>query len=276
MVLRITTNHVPRTLVYGYELTSRERESAGITADDAGEDTEHTEYVRYRGSVIPVNDFSADWGMTRGTGLPSVFAGWDGYLSDTYFSGLVIRYVRDESGNMDTDSVIIGRFAELDDDNRGTCVFCGKLVWRREEDGIYTRNVVSWTDTGDVSACPDSPSGTHNPHGNSRYVAVWHGGVNYSHGSADDAEWFGSVREAADAMRDRRTMGHHYPQTFRYVFRPADSALTPNAHDDNSGYTDLFRVDRNTTAADIRHAIYGGCPDYRIEFGERGGIVVNR
>lgn len=49
-------------------------------------------FVRYEGTTYPLNDFSADWGITRGTGLPEEFTGWDGYLSDSFFSGVVIRY----------------------------------------------------------------------------------------------------------------------------------------------------------------------------------------
>lgn len=116
MSIKITTNHVPRFPVYGYELTTRERHALGLppVPDESDESDAFAEFVRYRGNVIPINDFSADWGITRGTGLPSPFAGWDGYLSDTYFSGLVIRYVRD-GDRIDTDRVVIGRFFASDD-----------------------------------------------------------------------------------------------------------------------------------------------------------------
>lgn len=132
MTIHIVTNHVPRFPVYGYELSARERESLGLPAlnecpsgtdrcsggagcpDSDDSNDPYTEYVRYRGSVIPVNDFSADWGIMRGTGLPSAFHGWDGYLSDSFSTGLVIRYVRD-GDRTDTDRVVIGRFHVTED-----------------------------------------------------------------------------------------------------------------------------------------------------------------
>lgn len=132
MPYKIITNHVPRFPVYGRELSPRERQEVGAPEtfgcptdtdgcsggkgcpDSGGPDDPTAEYVRYRGSVIPLSDFSADWGMTRGTGLPDAFRGWDGYLSDSYSSGLVIRYVR-EGDHVDTDRVIVGRFHVTDD-----------------------------------------------------------------------------------------------------------------------------------------------------------------
>jgi hypothetical protein len=57
---------------------------------EAGEDSRT--FVRYAGEIYLLNDFSVDWGITRGAGLPSDFEGWHGYLSDSFFSGVVIRY----------------------------------------------------------------------------------------------------------------------------------------------------------------------------------------
>ena len=106
-----------------------------------------------------------------------------------------------------------------------------------------------------------------------RYVGMWNGGVNYAASQITDAETFGSIREAADAIRDRRDLGHHYPQTFRYVFRPASSDLTPCAHDDSSGGIDLYRVDGLHPDYSVRDVLSEGMPDVRLTIGPRGGIV---
>lgn len=268
MGIRIFTNNARREIVDAYSLPADVRSEFDYLDWEAIENgNDSASFVCYRGTWFDLGDVPAVDAVSFPEGHP--FRNWHGYVSDTFFSGTVFRYVNDDG----EDSVIVGRYFAGDDIY--TCVFCDARIWRREDDGIFTREVTNWSDVGDVSACPDAPAGTHTPHGNARFVAVWHGGINYSHGDADDAEWFGSIREASDAMKDRRNMGHNYSQTFRFVFRPTESALTPNAHDDNSGYMDLYRVDRNTTGADIRNAVYGGCPDYRIEFGPRGGIVVN-
>ncbi|MFC3504490.1 hypothetical protein ACFOOK_26460 [Micromonospora krabiensis] len=50
------------------------------------------DYVRYNGSLYPLSDFNADWGITRRVGLPEWMQGWHAYLSDSFSSGLVLRY----------------------------------------------------------------------------------------------------------------------------------------------------------------------------------------
>lgn len=108
------------------------------------------------------------------------------------------------------------------------------------------------------------------------WVALWHGGASYSAPYADDAETFGSIREAADAMRDRRDRGHWQSQTFRYVFRDTARDLTPCAHDDNSGSMTLFGP-FDSLPDDFRQYLEtDGYPDRMIEFGPRGGIRIER
>lgn len=128
-MFNFVTNGHARPIVYAYELTPREIASAGMTPDEVRQESENgTAYVRYRGNVIPVNDFSASWGMSRESGLPSEFAGWHGYLSDSYFSGLVIRFP-DES---DTDFVVIGRFWACDcSEDYGPCATHSEEIAQR-------------------------------------------------------------------------------------------------------------------------------------------------
>jgi hypothetical protein len=104
--MRVITNNASRLIVDAYELTPAERKDHDYLDWDAierGDDS--ASFVRYRGHTYLLNDFSADWGISRGTGLPSELSGWDGYLSDSFFSGIVIRYVPD-----DHDRVIMGTF----------------------------------------------------------------------------------------------------------------------------------------------------------------------
>lgn len=106
MAITIITNNVPRDILDASELTPAERAQHDYLdwqALERGEDS--ASFVRYRGYCYYLGDFSADWGITRGTGLPAEFAGWHGYLSDSFYSGVVIRYADSQC-----ESVIMGRF----------------------------------------------------------------------------------------------------------------------------------------------------------------------
>ena len=92
--MRILTNHHPRDIVDAYELTPAEREQFDYLdwpAIDDGRDS--ASFFRYRGDLHDIGEFSADYGITRGAGLPDSLSRWDGYRSDSFFSALVIRYV---------------------------------------------------------------------------------------------------------------------------------------------------------------------------------------
>lgn len=104
---RVFIRNVEETdLVEWWDLSQDEQIEAGLLDPDTwmhtfSGDHEVGQYVRYRGEVIPVNDFSADWGITRGTGLPSWMNGWSGYASDSFFSGMLIRFNNDDSWEPD-------------------------------------------------------------------------------------------------------------------------------------------------------------------------------
>lgn len=87
--LTIITNHVPRDIVDGWELTPQEREEFDYLDWDAierGEDS--ASFVRYKGELYDLGD------LERPTS--DIFPGWDAYLSDTFFSGVLFRYVEDD------------------------------------------------------------------------------------------------------------------------------------------------------------------------------------
>lgn len=97
--LRVITNNVPRLLIDSYELSARERENFDYidwNGVDAG--TASATFFRYRGELYDLGEFQT-W---RGPEF-SPMAKWDGYLSDSFFSAIVVRFVRD-----DDDRVIVG------------------------------------------------------------------------------------------------------------------------------------------------------------------------
>jgi len=87
----IKTNNVPRDVIDAWELTADERERFDYldwAAIERGED--RASFFRYRGELHDLGEFMV-WdnpaSPTRGP--------WDGFRSDSFFSGLVVRYVDD-------------------------------------------------------------------------------------------------------------------------------------------------------------------------------------
>lgn len=90
--MTIRTNHVPRDIVEAWELTEKEREDFDYldwAKIEAGEDS--ASFFRYKGHTYDLSEFER-WdnpmSPTRGS--------WDGYRSDSYFSGVAVRYVGEE------------------------------------------------------------------------------------------------------------------------------------------------------------------------------------
>lgn len=103
--MRVTTNNVPRDVVEAYELTPTERAEFDYldwAAIERGEDS--ASFFRYRGNVYDLGEFSSSWGLSRESGMPADLASWHGYISDSYFSGIVVRYTDDH------ERVIVGTF----------------------------------------------------------------------------------------------------------------------------------------------------------------------
>lgn len=118
----ITTNGHRRPLVYAYELTGPEREALGLVVAVDGQPEDMTaEYVRYRGDLLPVSDFMTTAETVWGGAAELRSAGWDGYLTDSHSSGLVLRYWKD-GDETDFDFVVIGRLWSCDcSEDDGPC-----------------------------------------------------------------------------------------------------------------------------------------------------------
>lgn len=96
MSTTVRTNNVPRDIIDACELTPREREPFDYldwSAIDAGEDS--ASFFRYRGEVYDLGEFMANLRETGGTTGGPDLAGWDGYMADSYFSAIVVRFVGD-------------------------------------------------------------------------------------------------------------------------------------------------------------------------------------
>ena len=90
MKMHIATNNRPRKLLHWDELTKKEQARFDyIRPEDVG-----FQFVRYRGWVYDIDDMMA----VREDTLPadSFLRKWDGYQGDSYFSGVLIRWVGDQ------------------------------------------------------------------------------------------------------------------------------------------------------------------------------------
>lgn len=85
--LKIRTNRQPRETVRWYELTAKER--AEFDYLDTEERQSDAEFVRYKGWTYDLAEF-----MRVPPGADEM-AKWDGYHGDSYFSGVLVKWVDD-------------------------------------------------------------------------------------------------------------------------------------------------------------------------------------
>jgi len=100
MDLTITTNNVPRDLLYWHELSDAERLELDYidNGDERGAD-----FFRYRGNIYDTQEFVRIELASKRTNPfclgvyeeDSPLLNWHGYQSDSMFSGIVVRYCED-------------------------------------------------------------------------------------------------------------------------------------------------------------------------------------
>jgi hypothetical protein len=86
----ITTNNVPRQLVDWSELTDKEKENF-----DYMDDPECGNFVRYKNWCYDLGEFTT-----------TDFQGWDGIHVDSFFSGVLIKWVEQDEVVMATVNMI--------------------------------------------------------------------------------------------------------------------------------------------------------------------------
>jgi hypothetical protein len=97
----IKTNNVPRFTIDAWELTPDERKEFDYLNWSAIEDgSDSATFFRYKGQLYDLGEFM----HTRGLPEFSPLVKWDGYLSDSFFSGILVRYCEDH------ESVIVATF----------------------------------------------------------------------------------------------------------------------------------------------------------------------
>lgn len=89
MSIKYVTNNHDRLLVCGRDLPTKVRADFDYLSDD---DYANHDFIAYRGSIYDVDEF-----------VQYDNDGWDGIHVETFFSGVLIRFV-------DKDNVIVGRY----------------------------------------------------------------------------------------------------------------------------------------------------------------------
>ena len=95
----IKTNNVPRDVKYGYEMPV-EFHSEFDYIDTEEFPVHH--FVVYKGEWIDLDEFTSPRSCV--SDMLSLAKNWDGYRSDSFFSGIVIKYLNN------FESVIVGTY----------------------------------------------------------------------------------------------------------------------------------------------------------------------
>ena len=95
--MEIKTNNQPRPILFAYELTDKEKQEFDYI-EDINSANCFSSFFRYKGEVYDIGEF-----MWICSSSPLYGKGWEGYSSDSYFSGIVVKY-------HDTDSIIVGTY----------------------------------------------------------------------------------------------------------------------------------------------------------------------
>ena len=97
MTLTVKTNNVPRDLISAFELSSAQYSKLREQFDYLTEDEfDSTVFFKYRGQVYTLSEFM----RTEGDLLAQ---GWQGILTDTFFSGIVVKIVES------CERIVVGR-----------------------------------------------------------------------------------------------------------------------------------------------------------------------
>lgn len=92
--ITIVTNWHARDVIDAWQLSESERaefDYLNWRAIEAGEDS--ATFFRYRGELYDLGEFFTTSPGAWNFGLPDEFKGWSGYRSDSFFSGMLVRYV---------------------------------------------------------------------------------------------------------------------------------------------------------------------------------------
>lgn len=102
MTLKITTNNNARPIIDASQLSlSAMAYFDYLDWQAIKEGRDSASFFRYKGQLYDLGEFLR---VDNNTPSLSPLHGWDGYQSDSYFSGIVVKY------STDLESIIVGRY----------------------------------------------------------------------------------------------------------------------------------------------------------------------
>jgi len=96
--MKIITNNQPRDILTWFDLTPAEQEYFDYMNEGEGS------FFRYKNCAYDLGEFMRIDKVIAPHPQRETWENWDGYSSDSYFSGVLVRYT------VNCDSVIIGRY----------------------------------------------------------------------------------------------------------------------------------------------------------------------
>lgn len=97
--MEIITNNKSRHIIYGFELSEKEKEQF-----DYLDNIDECSFFRYKEEIYDLGEFIRINKVTAPHPQRTGWENWHGYSSDSYFSGILVRYTSDY------ESVIVGRY----------------------------------------------------------------------------------------------------------------------------------------------------------------------
>ena len=101
--VKIVSNYHRRELSYLYELNSKDRAIVKDQFDwiDSSDTCtwDEEQFFKYRDSWYCLSDFMSLHNKVYCPNPPDFMSDWDGYLNDSFFSGILIRYPQDDGFN---------------------------------------------------------------------------------------------------------------------------------------------------------------------------------
>ena len=99
-MVKIISNYHLREMQYFYELSDKDQNIVKSQYDWMdSEELDNASFFKYRNSWYSLCDFMSLHNKMHFPNPPDFMKGWDGYLNDSFFSGVLIRYPQDDGYN---------------------------------------------------------------------------------------------------------------------------------------------------------------------------------